>query len=195
MTSLSSLAQPHKRLLPPQARLRVYNVFFTRPQHNGFIIIGCHRLGIGIWRVFRRSCWIPLRTQRTSGPSPSPATPAPRCGDHSQHNKRFAGHQHRRRRVFWQQPPDQSSQFPIQVTNIGDESSFTAYNLTAVISKGTPPALVRVFFGSPSLALALLVFGWPYPNCYYLPATTGVGFDIWWLPSIPAGVTSFLHSK
>ena len=64
---------------------------------------------------------------------------------------------------------------PNTVTNIGDESFFYCFNLTAVYFQGNAPGLGSSVFGSPSFGPGPPGFRLAYPNCYYLPATTGWG--------------------
>ena len=59
---------------------------------------------------------------------------------------------------------------PNTVTSIGDGAFFFCSSLTAVYFQGNPPSLGSQVFGSPAFPSGLT-----YPDCYYLPGTTGWG--------------------
>jgi len=61
-----------------------------------------------------------------------------------------------------------SVSIPNSVTNIGDEAFFYCFQLTAVFFQGNAPNLGLHVFGSPTF-----FDGFDFPDCYYLPGTTG----------------------
>jgi len=61
---------------------------------------------------------------------------------------------------------------PATVINIEDQAFFFCENLTAVYFQGDAPNLGSSVFGALNFG-PLPGMSWTYPNCYYLPETTG----------------------
>jgi hypothetical protein len=59
---------------------------------------------------------------------------------------------------------------PATVIDIGDQAFFFCENLTTVYFQGDAPNLGSSVFGALTFGFPP---GWTYPNCYYLPETTG----------------------